>query len=117
MEEAEYLRIALQDVSGLRFTIESSENGQLPFLDILVTLGEGKFETKVYIKPTNNGQCLNGKSGVHNAIKILPFQLISGVPSPTAVDGVKSTQKSGDQLKCLLTMDFDRRILINKLRR
>ena len=62
MAEAEHLRITLQDVSGLRFTIESSENGQLPFLDVLVTLGEDKFITKVYTKPTNNGQCLNGKS-------------------------------------------------------
>ena len=62
MEEAEQLRITLQDISGLKFTIESSENGQLPFLDVLVSLGEGKFTTKVYTKPTNNGQCLNGKS-------------------------------------------------------
>ena len=61
-EEAERLRICLQEISGLNFTIEKSNNGQLPFLDVLVKMGRDKFNTEVYTKPTNNGQCLNGIS-------------------------------------------------------
>ena len=61
-EEAERLRICLQETSGLNFTIEKSINGQLPFLDVLVKMGSENFNTEVYTKPTNNGQCLNGRS-------------------------------------------------------
>ncbi len=34
----------------------------MPFLDVLVTQTEENFSTTVYIKPTNPGQCLNGRS-------------------------------------------------------
>ena len=61
-EEAERLRTCLQETSGLNFTIEKSINGQLPFLDVLVKMGSENFNTEVYTKPTNNGQCLNGRS-------------------------------------------------------
>merc|ERR1711874_713607 len=30
--------------------------------DVLVKMGNDKFNTEVYTKPTNNGQCLNGRS-------------------------------------------------------
>ena len=61
-DEVERLRICLQEISGLNFTVEKSSNGQLPFLDVLVKMGNDNFNTEVYTKPTNNGQCLNGKS-------------------------------------------------------
>lgn len=34
----------------------------MPFLDVLVKQNEDRFTTQVYIKPTNSGNCLNGKS-------------------------------------------------------
>merc|ERR1712121_266075 len=61
-KEAERLRIRLQETSSLNFTRDKSINGQLPFLDVLVKMGSDNFNTEVYTKPTNNGQCLNGRS-------------------------------------------------------
>ena len=56
VDEAERLRIYLQETSGHNFTIEKNNNGQLPFLDVLVKMGKDNFNTEVYTKPTNNGQ-------------------------------------------------------------
>ena len=60
--EAEHLRVHLQEASGLNFTIENSQDGTMPFLDVLVQQQDGKFSTTVYNKPTNPGLCLNGRS-------------------------------------------------------
>ncbi|KAK3872742.1 hypothetical protein Pcinc_022198 [Petrolisthes cinctipes] len=49
----------LMDASGLNYTIEHSENGSLPFLDVLVKQGEMSFNTSVYVKASNLGHCLN----------------------------------------------------------
>ena len=46
----------------LKFTYELGVNNKLPFLNILVTLENGRYVTTVYTKPTNNGQCLNAKN-------------------------------------------------------
>ena len=62
VEEIEYLRTCLQEISGLKFTIENSAEGEMPFLDVLVKQNQENFTTTVYIKPTNTGQCLNGRS-------------------------------------------------------
>ena len=51
-----------QQQSVLRFTSEKSENGKLPFLDVLISNNEEGFNTSVYRKPTNIGLCLNGES-------------------------------------------------------
>ena len=48
--------------SGLEFTTENSNNNQLNYLDIIVNQLNNKFHTSVYIKPTNNGLCMNGSS-------------------------------------------------------
>ena len=61
-EEAEDLKYRLQQATGLKFTIEKSSNGSMPFLDVLVTQAADKFNTQVYTKPTNPGLCLNGRS-------------------------------------------------------
>ncbi|XP_076069755.1 uncharacterized protein LOC143041631 [Oratosquilla oratoria] len=61
-EEREELRQLLQEISGLRFTTEETENGTLPFLDVLLTQEGDRMKTEVYIKPTNPGLCLSGES-------------------------------------------------------
>ena len=60
--EADQLKSHLQDASGLTLTIEKSNEGSIPFLDILVRQDGETFNTQVYTKPTNPGHCLNGKS-------------------------------------------------------
>ncbi|KAG0724373.1 putative uncharacterized transposon-derived protein F52C9.6 [Chionoecetes opilio] len=50
------------DAFGLTFTIESSSDKSMPFLDVLVMQKEESFITNVYVKPTNTGHCLNGES-------------------------------------------------------
>ena len=57
------LKEHFEEKSGLRFTIERSNNGQLPFLDVLLTRQDGnEINTSVYVKKTNSGHCLNGAS-------------------------------------------------------
>ena len=55
------LKNIFEEKSGLRFTIERSDQGQLPFLDVLLTQQQG-IETSVYVKENNSGHCLNGAS-------------------------------------------------------
>ena len=61
-EEIEVLRRRLQDVSGLNFTVERSNNGTMPFLDVLVKQQDTAYNTSVYVKASNQGHCLNGDS-------------------------------------------------------
>ena len=60
--EAERLRLLLQETSGLSFTAESSSDNTMPFLDVLVNQDGDSFNTQVFVKPSNPGHCLNGKS-------------------------------------------------------
>ncbi|XP_076029787.1 uncharacterized protein LOC143018312 [Oratosquilla oratoria] len=60
--ELPLLKDILQEISGLNFTIEFSQENKLPFLDILVQQSPLYFKTSVYTKPTNPGLCLNGMS-------------------------------------------------------
>ncbi|KAG0714836.1 hypothetical protein GWK47_013339 [Chionoecetes opilio] len=60
--ETEQLKLCLQDTSGLTFTIESSSDKSMPFLNVFVTQHEECYNTNVYVKPTNTGHCLNGES-------------------------------------------------------
>ena len=41
--------------SNIRFTRENETNGQIPFLDVLVTADGNKLRSSVYRKPTNTG--------------------------------------------------------------
>ena len=59
----EELRQKFEECSSLRFTCESSIDGQLPFLDVLLTQEHNStLKTRVYRKPTNMELCLNGSS-------------------------------------------------------
>ena len=48
--------------SLLNFTHEMEKNQQIPFLDLLINRSNNSFSTSVYVKDTNLGFCLNGKS-------------------------------------------------------
>ena len=61
-QELQDLRCLFEEKSGLRFTTEKSEDGSLPFLDVLLKTVNGSINTSVYVKATNTGHCLNGQS-------------------------------------------------------
>ena len=48
--------------TNLEFTVERLDNGSIPFLDMLVTLQEGKVSTAWYQKPTDTGLILSFRS-------------------------------------------------------
>ena len=52
-KEIEKLSAALKQHSVLNFTIELSNEGRLPYLDVMVMQHPDRFDTEVYIKPTN----------------------------------------------------------------
>ena len=56
------IKKAMEENSVLKFTCEKAIDGQLPFLDVLTMYTTENFTTKVYVKPTDNGNCLNGIS-------------------------------------------------------
>ena len=62
IDELQNLQQIFQENSVLNFTYEMNVNSKLPFLDVLVDATESEFRTKVYRKPTSQGNCLNGKS-------------------------------------------------------
>ena len=62
IDELKKLQNLFQENSVLQFTYEINVNNKLPFLDVLVDTTETKFRTKVYRKPTSQGNCMNGKS-------------------------------------------------------
>ena len=64
MDSLERLKICLEEVSGLQFTIDCSVQNRIKFLDIDIDASdpERKFQTKVYRKSTDVGMCLNGAS-------------------------------------------------------
>ena len=62
IEELQKLQQLFQDNSVLKFTYEMNINSKLPFLDVLVDASQDEFRTKVYRKPTSQGNCLNGRS-------------------------------------------------------
>ena len=58
-----HFKSRLQRASKLNFTHESMQNGQFNFLDVSLTLlPNGKFNTAVYIKPTDKGLYTNFQS-------------------------------------------------------
>ena len=52
----------MEENSVLKFTCEKAIDGQLPFPDVLTMYTTENFTTNVYVKPTDNGNCLNGIS-------------------------------------------------------
>ncbi|XP_068213864.1 uncharacterized protein [Palaemon carinicauda] len=68
-QDIETLRRTFEECSCLRFTVEHSKDGLLPFLDVLISPNTTSFDTSVYIKPTNRGLSLNGDSEWPNRYK------------------------------------------------
>ena len=59
---------------SIKFSIEKESNGKLPFLDVLVSKGDGRFHTSVYRKPSFSGL---GTSFFSFVSKSLKFSAIS----------------------------------------
>lgn len=56
------LKENLEANSVLRFTQEWEDKGKLHFLDVDIEAQDGRFVTKVFRKPTDNGKCMNARS-------------------------------------------------------
>ena len=56
------LKQLFEESSVLKFTHEMNIRNKLPFLDVLVNNSNNTFETSVYHKATDKGQCLNANS-------------------------------------------------------
>ena len=55
--------------SSVKFTMETENNGMLPFLGTQLLNRSPRIETKVYVKPTNSGLLLHFQSNVDNRYK------------------------------------------------
>ena len=53
------LKSKFESESVLKFTFEKEKDNKLPFLDTLITRFNNSFVSSVYVKETNNGDCLN----------------------------------------------------------
>ena len=69
-EHLNVLRGKLKENSSLNFSIETSVDEKLPFLDLLVHYGSGDFVTDVYRKPTDLGRCMNGNGDCSDSYKL-----------------------------------------------
>ena len=56
------LKNKFESESVLKFTFEQEKNNELPFLDTLIKRCNNSFVSSVYVKETNNGDCLNYNS-------------------------------------------------------
>ena len=56
------LKSQLEQISGLKFTIELSVNDKINFLDVSLDGSDGVYQTTVFRKPTDMGRCMNGSS-------------------------------------------------------
>ena len=73
MEDAgslELLKKKFELNSVLKFTYENEKCEKLEFLDCTVTRMNEKFHTGVYVKDTNNGDCINFRSACPERYKI-----------------------------------------------
>ena len=59
-----------QKNSVLRFTSEREQDGSLAFLDVIVEVTPSKYQTRVYVKPTNTGKTLSAKSECPSKYKV-----------------------------------------------
>ena len=68
-DDVNRLKEAFKNNSVLNFTIENSQQKTLPFLDILISQKDNKFNTEVYTKATNTGRCLNARGECPDSYK------------------------------------------------
>ena len=61
-EDLHRVRREFESESGLRFTFEFAQDRVLPYMDVAIQQADDTFHTSVYVKSTNIGTCLNGKS-------------------------------------------------------
>jgi len=59
-----------EEQSVLSFTYETESSSKLAFLDILINRRQDNFETTVYVKSTNSGDCLNYRSVCPDRYKV-----------------------------------------------
>ena len=64
------LKTNMERETNLNFTYELSIDNKLPFLDVLVKSSNNIFETSVYVKETNSGECLKYESDAPEQYKI-----------------------------------------------
>ena len=74
INKAEHSQDLLQHINNqdphIQFTVESTQQGSLPFLDTLVTIEpDNTFSTTVYRKPTHTDQYLHWDSNNHITAK------------------------------------------------
>ena len=74
INELEKLKQLFEENSVLHFTYELNIDNKLPFLDVQIDATEDQFKTKVYRKPTSQGNCLNGKSECTDKYKFSVIQ-------------------------------------------
>ena len=67
--ELQRLSETLKCCSVLDFTIERSQDRCLPYLDLLVEQTATRFKTKVYVKGTNVGRCMNARGECPDSYK------------------------------------------------
>ena len=65
----EFLHVLNNLHKNIAFTMEVESNNSIPFLGMHITKFDGKLETQVYRKPTNNGLLLHFPSLVDNRYK------------------------------------------------
>ncbi|XP_068227649.1 uncharacterized protein [Palaemon carinicauda] len=61
-QDIDPLRRTFEECCCPRFTVEHGKDGPLPFLDVLISPNPTRFDTSVYIKPTNLSFSLNEDS-------------------------------------------------------
>ena len=61
-EHVLHLKDIFEENSCLKFTFETEKVARISFLEINVSRKDYCYITSVYVKPTNNGDCLNFES-------------------------------------------------------
>ncbi|XP_076047455.1 uncharacterized protein LOC143028992 [Oratosquilla oratoria] len=85
-EDLAHLVQKFTENSVLQFTTESSTDGKLPFLDVLVDINDTKIKTSVFTKATDNGTVMNARGECSSNYKNVLLHLLKE-PSYTVSPG------------------------------
>ena len=69
VDDLNVLQRRLAQESCLNFTTELNVGNKLPFLDLLIDSNGNQFHTDVYVKPTNQGRCMNASGDCNDAYR------------------------------------------------